>query len=216
MAVTQLPTRERIIEIAGDIFGRNGFKSTTIRMIANEAGVNVAAVNYHFGDKEGLYAEVLDAIFSAGFTRFPSDSGLTREDPADIRLKAFIRGTLYRLLSHEGWGGLQGKARLIAREMLDPTAEFIRIVDRYIKPHKDMLVDILSRLVPLEDEPERILLCCVSILGQCIYYVYATSIIEQVANEYMPLEDNIDRIVDHVFEFSLGGIEKIKRSKEGA
>ena len=216
MDIAQLSTKEKIIEIAGDIFGKNGFRATTIRMIANEAGVNVAAVNYHFGDKEGLYAEVLDAIFTVGFTRFPSDPGIGVDATPKDRLKAFIRATMHRLLSQEGWGGLEGKARLIAREMLDPTPAFAQVVNKFIRPHKDMLVSIISSLVDLKDEPERVLLCAVSILGQCIYYVYATAIIKQVAAEYTPLESNIDRIVDHVLEFSLGGLEKINRSKEGA
>ncbi|MBU1168015.1 MAG: CerR family C-terminal domain-containing protein [Proteobacteria bacterium] len=215
MNPSQLSTRERILEYAGDMFGKKGFKSTTIRMIAQEAGVNVAAVNYHFRDKEGLYAEVIEDIFSKGFARFPSldpksDPAMSAED----RLKLFIRGTIYRILSPEGWGGLNGKGRLIAREMMEPTSAFTQVIETYIRPHKDRLVAILWEIVGKGARQEDILLSVVSILGQCIYYVYATSIIERVAPEYTPVENNIDKIIDHVFRFSLGGLENIKADKE--
>nr|MDA8135855.1 TetR/AcrR family transcriptional regulator [Desulfobacteraceae bacterium] len=69
--IKPLPTRERLIDIAGDIFGREGFKAATVRKIAEEANANIAAVNYHFRDKEGLYRAVLEDIFSKAFQRFP-------------------------------------------------------------------------------------------------------------------------------------------------
>ena len=59
MEPSQLSARERIIDAATDIFGTHGFKAATLRAIANLAGVNVAAVNYYFGDKQGLYGEVV-------------------------------------------------------------------------------------------------------------------------------------------------------------
>ncbi|MDY6904729.1 MAG: CerR family C-terminal domain-containing protein [Thermodesulfobacteriota bacterium] len=213
----KLSTRDRIIDCAGDIFGQKGFRETTIRAIAKAAGVNVAAVNYYFRDKEGLYAEVLEDIFSKGFQRFPSLVPETEQPPSpEERLHVFIKGTVYRLLSPEGWGGQRGKGRLIAREMLEFTPAFSQVIQRYIRPHKDELVIILREIVGDRVNQEDILFSIVSILGQCIYYVYATSLIEQIAPEYAPLEAHIDRIVAHVFRFSLGGLNDIKKDKEEA
>jgi AcrR family transcriptional regulator len=208
-------TREKIMAYAGDIFGKKGFKGTTIRMIAEAAGVNVAAVNYHFQNKEGLYAEVLSDIFARGFERFPSlvpetDQTTTPEG----KLRQFIRGTLYRVLSAEGWGGLNGKGRLIAREMMDPTPAFTHLIETYIRPHKNSLVVILKQITGSDTSDEDIILCVVSILGQCIYYVFATAIIERMAPEYTPVERHIDRIVDHVYRFSLAGLKPYTQTKD--
>ena len=55
-----IDTRERILDVAERLFGERGFPATPLRDITTEAGVNVASVNYHFGSKEALLAEVLE------------------------------------------------------------------------------------------------------------------------------------------------------------
>ena len=52
-------TRERLLKAAAQLFADRGFKKVTVRDICRAARANVAAVNYHFGDKSGLYREVL-------------------------------------------------------------------------------------------------------------------------------------------------------------
>ena len=53
------PTRTRLLEAAGEMFALHGFEGTTAKEICLRAGVNPAAVNYHFGGLEGLYEAVL-------------------------------------------------------------------------------------------------------------------------------------------------------------
>lgn len=59
-----MTTRERIIEAAEVLFAADGYEGTSLREITERAGVNVAAVNYHFGSKERLLAALLDRIIS--------------------------------------------------------------------------------------------------------------------------------------------------------
>ena len=54
-------TRQRLLTVAERLFADRGFKKVTVREICRAARANVAAVNYHFGDKLGLYREVLQA-----------------------------------------------------------------------------------------------------------------------------------------------------------
>jgi AcrR family transcriptional regulator len=202
-------TKERILEAASDIFGCEGFKATTIRRIAESARVNIAAINYHFGDKEGLYAAVLEHVFHLGFTRFPSRGGIEPGMTPEQQLHMFIRGMFYRLLSSEGWFGYSGKGRLIARELLAPTPAFENILDRYIKPHKELLTEILVAIIGLNPGPQVLLPLAVSIIGQCIYYAFAAPVIKRITGDETPLEARLDQLAAFVWQFSLGGIAQI-------
>ncbi|MBB5346799.1 CerR family C-terminal domain-containing protein [Desulfoprunum benzoelyticum] len=202
-------TKEKILEAAADIFGREGFKATTIRRIAESAQVNVAAINYHFRDKEGLYAAVLEHVFHTGFARFPSHGGIDDGMPPERQLYFFIRTMFYRLLSSEGWGGRHGKGRLIARELLDPSPAFESVLDAYIKPHKELLLSILVAISGRNPGPELLLPCAVSIIGQCLYYALAAPVIKRITGSDVPIETQLDRLSEFVWRFSLGGIAAI-------
>jgi len=202
-------TPERIIQAAAEIFGRDGFKAATIRRIADAAGANVASINYYFGDKKGLYSTVLDHLFKSGFERFPSDIDVHINMEPKERLRGFIRGMFYRFLSTEGWNGLAGPGRLIARELLDPTPSLEAVAERYIRPQKDLLISILADIPESPKDSAKLLSCALSIIGQCIYYALAAPIIKRVAQEAVATQDNLDQLTDFVWSFSLGGLEKI-------
>ena len=55
---TNHDTRDRILDVAEQLFMAHGYEGTSLRVITNAAEVNLAAVNYHFGSKEALLREV--------------------------------------------------------------------------------------------------------------------------------------------------------------
>ncbi|MCI0678472.1 MAG: TetR family transcriptional regulator [Actinobacteria bacterium] len=57
-----MDTRQRIIETAEVLFAQHGYEATSLRQLTDIAGVNIAAVNYHFGSKEKLLTAVLDRV----------------------------------------------------------------------------------------------------------------------------------------------------------
>ena len=212
MAEQAVGTRERILEAAGDIFGRKGFRTATIRQIAEAAGANVAAVNYYFRDKQGLYSAVLEELLTSGFNRFPSEMGSTPGDNPEVRLRAFVRALFYRLLSREGWGGYHGRARLMVKELTDPSPTLDAILENHIKPHKEILVGIVMELLGPGADRRLAQVCALSIVSQCFYYVYAQPVIARMAPENNPVEEHIEALAEHVYRFSLGGIEMIRQT----
>lgn len=64
-------TRERILQAAAEVFADSGFERATVREICSRASVNVAAINYHFRDKENLYIEVLKYSKALAFKKIP-------------------------------------------------------------------------------------------------------------------------------------------------
>src|SRR5437868_1363400 len=95
--VAQAQTRQQLLEAAGKVFAELGFRAATVREICFRAGANIAAIHYHFGDKEKLYLEVLRYAQRREAQlypeRFAADAGLTPED----RLRNFVHSFLLQL-----------------------------------------------------------------------------------------------------------------------
>src|SRR5690349_9980692 len=109
-------TRQRLLEAAGEVFADVGFQRATVRDICQRAGANVAAVNYHFRDKEGLYGEVLRYAHQAAMAENVEAIEAMRSGaamPAEQRVRIFIRTFLLRAF-HPGKQCWHGK--LVARE----------------------------------------------------------------------------------------------------
>jgi len=58
--MTDKPTKERILDAAERLYAAHGFAETSLRQLTNEAAVNLAAVHYHFGSKEGLFKALVE------------------------------------------------------------------------------------------------------------------------------------------------------------
>src|SRR5213079_1237509 len=56
---TSADTKTRILDVGEQLFMEHGFEATSLRQLTAAAGVNLAAVNYHFGSKEELFQAVL-------------------------------------------------------------------------------------------------------------------------------------------------------------
>src|SRR5579862_9119721 len=121
-------TRLRLLEAAAETFAQLGFRNTTVREICRRAGANIAALHYHFGGKERMYAAVLADTAQKALDQYPIGGGAAPDAPAEARLEAFIRNYLERLLDEgrPAWFG-----QLFAREMFEPTAALDRLAETF-------------------------------------------------------------------------------------
>ena len=91
--MTSTDTKRQILRAAEILFAREGYAGTSLRQITELAGVNVAAVNYHFGSKENLLVELLDRVIAPITTKRLKllDEAESKRDPGvrDI-LAAFL------------------------------------------------------------------------------------------------------------------------------
>lgn len=148
-SVAEESSREKLIRSAEWLFSEKGFDGTSVRDIANDAGVNSALVGYYFHGKEGLLAEVYTrhceplkrerARLLAGFTS--SKSGLTLEQI----LEAFIRPSL-----QAGRGSGEGRSFSRLRAIL--SAENSSLLERLVAQNFDetnrSFVAALSKTLP--------------------------------------------------------------------
>ncbi len=196
-------TQNRILEAAGEVFAQYGFRCATIRKICEQAGVNVAAINYHFGSKEELYSEVLKYWQEFALKKYPPLLGVGEHAPAEDQLRAFIRSLLLRLLDKgkPAWFG-----KLVAREMAEPTGAFDDMIKGVMRSRYKLLASILRKMVGPRVSEEAIRLCCSSIVGQCVYY-YNNKYITELHQRDPSSSGEIGKLADHIMRFSLQGLK---------
>lgn len=210
---TDSDTRQRLIEAAGEVFADVGFRAATVRAICSRAGANVAAVNYHFGDKEALYLEVLAHAHRAALERYPPDFGLRVGASAEEKLAAFVRAFLLRLLD-DGVPAWLGK--LMAREMIEPTAALDRIVEHTGRPLFERLTGIVRELAGRELPADVLTRCAQSVVGQCLFYRHCREMIRRGWPEADPTPERIDELARHVTHFSIAGIRAHMETNDGS
>jgi TetR/AcrR family transcriptional regulator, regulator of cefoperazone and chloramphenicol sensitivity len=202
-------TRQRLLDVAGEVFAEHGFGKTTVRDICTRAGANVAAVNYHFGDKQGLYNEVLRLAHQCATEKYPDNAGLSASASAEYRLHAFVQSFLMRIFDtgQPAWLG-----KLISREIIEPTAALDVVVSEGIKPRIALLHGILRDLLGKDTSPEALRRCAFSVVGQCIFYHHARAVLDRLGHPRLDAA-GIDRLADHITDLTLHGLKGMARGK---
>jgi AcrR family transcriptional regulator len=203
-------TEQRVLEAAGEVFAELGYRAATIRQICQKADANIAAVNYYFGDKEGLYLAVLRSVPNAQAEKYPARMGLNGDAPPEEQLRAYIRSLLHRVFDsgRPGW-----HTRLIARELAEPTPALDTLIEEIARPlHRD-LAAIVRRLLGPRVGDEAVRWSALSILGQCVYYHHARMVLRRLYPEQSYAVADITRLADHIAEFSLAALREFSRSK---
>jgi AcrR family transcriptional regulator len=201
-------SRDRILEAAGEVFAQHGFRSATIREICGRAGVNVAAVNYHFGGKKGLYIAALKHWQAVAFKKYPSDPG-TKSLPAEKRLKDYIRSFIFRMLG-EGRPSWYGK--LWAHEFIEPTGALNIMIEDTIQPSFNLLKSIIREILGPGGSEENVSLCAASIIGQCLYFRNASPVVTILFQKNHFSRKEIGEIADHIGHFSLTALKSYQEN----
>jgi AcrR family transcriptional regulator len=206
-----LQMRDELLEAAGEVFAEKGFAKATVRAICDRAGANVAAINYYFRDKEGLYREAIKHWSEISRQKYPPDFGLGGNPTAEQRLGAFIRSFLFRILdkSRPGWHG-----KLMTREMVEPTDALDELVESAYRPMTEKLRQIVRELGGGRLSKAEVRLCARSIMGQCLYYRHARPVIARLDPEETFEAADVERFAAHITRFSLAAIKAMARKKE--
>ena len=205
-------TRERILDAAERLFMAHGYEGTSMRQITGEAGVNLAAVNYHFGSKESLMQEVfrrrLDWLNEERMRVLNEAEAAAGDKPLkpSLIVDGFF-GTLLRMADDEVHGG-KTFLRLLGRTLTDPS-EFIRtfLADEYADVVERYKV-ALFRALP--DVPKaEIVWRFHFMLGATSYAIAGTDALRVVTDwqiEEADLTDRQDRLLPRLMSFLLGGL----------
>lgn len=203
-------TRKRLIEAAGEVFARHGYRAATIREICRRAKASVSAVNYHFRDKEGLYEAVFEYAHRWAVEKYPHDLGLEDSPTPEERLQAFICSFLLRGLG-DGLPAWHGK--LVALETVAPSGVWDKVAETVIRPMDEYLEGIIRELFQKENPSQEVnddavRLCRMNVVGQCLFQLHARQVMQvECSNRLEPSQ--IVAIAQQIFRFSLGGVRAI-------
>jgi AcrR family transcriptional regulator len=201
-------TRDKLIEAAGHVFAERGYNDATIREICRRAGANVAAVNYTFGDKMGLYTEVLRYSVRAAKTAV-MNAALDTSLSAEETIRGVIRARLMSLCreARPDW-----HIRLVMHEFSHPTPAMARVVDEGMRPIYDRMRKAVGEVIGLPPDHETTRLSVNSIVGQILFYTFSSPVLSHLQPELKLTPEQLDRIADHIADFSLSYLKKVGES----
>lgn len=200
-------TRQRLIDAAAVLFANKGFDHVPVREICKASNANVAAVNYHFGDKAGLYrAVMLKAIEVMRETNELSQragEGLSPED----QIRSFVRVFVIRL---KGDGPTSWIHRLMAREMERPTELLDLVMQQVLRPRLDYLCGVIGAITGLPSDSPRVMRCVTSLQVQCL--MAAKPAPKPITKWIGAVAEDVEAMVEHIVVFSLGGMRAVAGS----
>lgn len=199
-------TRERLLKVAEMLFAQKGYDAVSVREITTAARCNLAAVNYHFGNKKSLYLHMFrerwmsraQRILACFEENLATRGGATPASVIQSLAEAFIKGPLTdeERLYH---------FQLMARELIKPTEAFDMVASEVMLPFFKRGEQRLRPYLSGTMDEERALLNMLSIIAMVIYFNFARMPVSKIMGHAYD-EPFKDRLVRHIVTFCLSGL----------
>jgi len=195
-------TRARLLNAAARLFAERGFARVTVRDICRKARANVAAVNYHFSGKHGLYTAVMQSAIATMQTTSEAMRAAGEGQGPEARLRSYVKVFLERVA---GKGRETWIHQLLMRELADPTPALDMVAEQVLKPRMAYLCGTISELVNRPADDPRVVLCALSVQAQFQGLLWH-KIMPTVAPGAEITPETLDAIAEHITHFSLAGL----------
>lgn len=195
-------TRTGIIEVAGCLFAGRGYIGATGKTICEHAGVNISAINYHFGNRDGLYV----AVLKEAHHRFMSLESLrelsTSHLPANEKLHQFFDRLVHRLLEGESW-----PMQVWARELLTPTPFLERVLHEDTQPKFELLATIITGITAIPANDPRMTRLVLSVIAPCLVMLIVD---RHTATPIQPLfSQPPSEVANGLWQFAMAGLSHV-------
>lgn len=198
-------TRAHLLNTAGQVFAEFGYAGTASKEICQRAGANIAAVNYHFGSKDGLYEAVLveahRQIVSLDELLAFTDTG------ADPRTK--LTAVIGHLIGHAARSADSWGTRVLIRELVSPSHLVPALVAKAIKPKAKVLQQLIAAIVQLPAGHPAVQSGLMFTVLPCIALTIAP---KSLRAKMFPALDQISAgVIDDVVLYVLAGLDALGR-----
>ena len=195
----------RILTAAGKLFAEQGFASTTNKAVAQHAQVDLASINYHFGNRRGLIQATLKAAHSHFIDIEELRAIALSGQHAEQQFEQLINMLVEKIMSGEGW-----QAQLLSRELLSPSDNIHALLNEESLPKFEIIRKIISGVVGIEHDNPSLLPCVVSVMAPCLMMVVidknALNPVQQMWQ--LPEED----VKHYLYTYALAGLQAVRGS----
>lgn len=200
-------TREALIEAAAVVFAERGYEGGSVRDITRRADANQAAINYHFGGKEGLYREVLRMAFAA--LKQSDVLDVERFDALEQReaLQLFVRQMLLPLLKRDV---LARYIRILNWEILQRTEIF---QDLAMAENASLVTGaerLVRRFLGEGASAEEVAVATLWLLHQGFIFVRDYEYLTRPPHNLQVDEHFVDRLADFLTRLLASGLAGVK------
>lgn len=203
-------TRARILDAAGRICAEKGFARTTSKEICARAGVNLAAVNYHFGSRDALYDEVLVEAHRQIVSLDDLEAIAARSGDPATKLRAIVSGIVARTMEAAApWG-----VRVVVRELMAPTAHAKGFVRRAVVPKAKIIRGVVAEAIDMPVESAAVQRALAFVMVPAMAMAIAP---EPLRREVMPaLGEEREQFALDLVAYMQAGLAALRRRHERA
>lgn len=195
-------SRCRLLQAALRLFAECGFSKASTRQIAAAANVNIGAISYYFGDKEGLYK----AAFTEPMGSAKDDIPLFADPAMSLRqaLHGLYQGFATPLKQDEQ---VQLCTRLHMREMVEPTGVWTEEIDNGIRPYQEALVQVLCRHLRLPEPDDDLHRLAFALVSQGVFLYMGRDVIQALSPQLLSTPEAIDAWASRMVDNALAMVE---------
>lgn len=202
-------TRNRLIEVGGQVFARDGFSLATGKEICRAAGVNPAAINYHFGGVKALYRAVLHEVID----RMVGVDELSQKVAATDRPREKLRALIgFFVLAITGPLATSWEVRVLAREIVTPA--FPTLLEKELEQRMTIVKAIVAEVMELEPAHPAVAIGYVSVMAPCLLLLIGErGRFERVFPSLKIVQAEHEAITERLVQTTYGGLRALARAE---
>jgi AcrR family transcriptional regulator len=200
-------TRQQLLEVAGRVFAERGFVDATSKEICELANANIAAVNYHFGGKDGLYAAVLEEAHARLLSiDIVTEITQAKASAAD-KLRLLLRKIVGEVAKRDtgAW-----ELQVLSRELMAPTSLVDGMMRNQVVPKSKLMTAMIGDILGVPPTHPAVSRSVVNIIGPCLFLLVTNP--DWQKKIFPTLLIDTEALVEHMVTYALGGLQAIATS----
>lgn len=200
-------TRRRLVESACRLFAEKGYHNASISDICLHANANVAAVNYHFGDKKGLFQQVWRHGYDVATREYPICNSKEDMGRPEAYVRSFVSAMVGRIFDRGAAGCF---SRIMFRAMANPAGNLEECHDEVFLSESRALREVVYYFLGNKGKKMLADICLLGILGPCLLLMLQGSPGRELFVDRNPDIKELEAMVDCFTRFVLAGMHAIK------